>query len=85
MKEMLIPYKGILPKELPRDNALYLETTRRTNCMTTLKLAIGNTEKKLSAKGELGKIDPHTVFDKEAKYYLEENDWDYNKALAEYK
>ena len=39
----------------------------------------------MAQTGKQAKLTPGTKFDKEAKYYLEENNWDYKKALEEYK
>jgi hypothetical protein len=85
MPEIFIPYKGFLPKELKKDNAEYVEAERRKHALTTLSMAIRSTEFTLSSKGEIGKVEPNASYMKEAKFYLEENNWDYKKSLDEYK
>ena len=74
---MLIPYKGVLPTTITQDNKEQQEAIRRGQCLISMRNAISMMENKLSQQGKLAKIPFGTKFDKEAKYYLEENDYDF--------
>ena len=95
MKELLIPYRGYKPDSGVFEdtrNPEEVEARRRAECTRLLGLAIGTMEKKMRDTGKIPPLDKISRkqrlvqnYHAEAKYYMEDNEFNYKKALAEYR
>ena len=91
MKEMLIPFKGDLSNcSPPKIDPLQEEADekkRRAACVTILAGVIHREEKKWQQHKRLldNKFDVHNDFRTEATFYLEENEYDFNESVKNYK
>lgn len=89
-KELLIPFRDQIvidtTKEKTDEQKQKEERERRAACLSMLNHAIMDHEIKAERKGEIERQKkPQSNFKSEAKFYLEDNEWDYWKALAAYK
>lgn len=87
MTEMLIPYKGQTwkPHEPTQEDKDREEMSRRAACLHMLEGAIQDSEEKHMKKGLIPRIKPPKNYNAEAKFYFEENNFEYWASIKNYK
>lgn len=87
MTEILIPYRGqsLKGEGISEEQKAREEVQRRAACIQLLNGAIEDGERKAMQQGKIPKTKVYKNYSNEAKFYFEDNELDYWKALKAYK